>query len=168
MKPPDRSHLVTVALYIAFVTIGISRTVIGPLFASLSNHLHVSLANSGMFSALQFLGVTVMTVVGGRLLDRLNARYLLSGGAAILGIGLLMLAAAEVLPMALLGALMLGMGYGVVAVSSNVVMASLNPDKAPSALNTLNFYYGAGAIVGPQVVNFALSQGQYRLAFCIP
>ncbi|HLY27705.1 MAG TPA: MFS transporter [Aggregatilineales bacterium] len=168
MNDLKRSRVVIVALYIAFVAIGIAGTVIGPLFASLSDHFNLPLANSGVFTALQYLGVTVMTIVAGRLLDRLNARYLLSGGAAILSAGLLLLAAAEVLPVALLGALLLGMGYGVLAVSANVVMASLNPERAPAALNTLNFFYGVGAIIGPQVVNFALSQRQYTLAFIIP
>src|SRR5215471_231993 len=139
MKAQNSSQMITIALYVAFVTIGMAGTLLGPLFISLSDHFHIALASSGIFTALQFLGLTVMNIVGGRLLDRLNARYLLAGGAAMLGIGLILLAEADVLPVALLGALLLGMGYGLLAVSSNVVMAYLNPDKAPAALNTLNF-----------------------------
>src|SRR5581483_728037 len=79
--------------------------------------------------------------------------------------GLLVLSNAPTLPVALFGALVLGLGYGAIDVSPNVVVASLNPEKASVALNALNVFFGIGAIIGPQLVNWALSQQNFTLAY---
>jgi fucose permease len=127
----------------------------------------MSLDSAGIFPSLQFLGVTIGVVFFGRLLDRLNARYLLAGGTLLMGSGLLLLGTAQALPVALIGTLLLGLGYGALDISPNVVIATLNPDRASAALNLLNVFYGVGAVVGPQVVKYAQSQNNFSLAFTL-
>ncbi len=161
----NRHRLITTTCYVAFVVLGVCGTLLGPMFQSLTQRFNMPLADGGIFTALQFAGVASANLIGGRLVDRLNARYLLCGGALVMGSGLILIGIAPVLPVALLGALFLGMGYGTLDVSSNVSIALLNPDRAGAALNTLNMYYGVGAIVGPQVVNVALGLHNFTLAF---
>src|SRR5262249_2057880 len=50
-------------------------------------------------------------------------------------------------------------------ISPNLIILSLNLDNAAAALNFLNGIWGVGAIIGPQIVNFALSRQQVALAF---
>jgi fucose permease len=161
----SRVRFATIACYVTFVSLGMSGTLLGPAFQSLTSRFEIPLESGGLFTMLQFLGVTIGVVIAGRLLDRFNARYLLSGGVILMGGGLLLIGAAEVLPIALGGALLLGLGYGTLDVSPNVVIATLNPTRASAALNLLNVFYGIGAVFGPQVLSFALARENFALAF---
>jgi fucose permease len=161
----NRPRFATAACYAAFLALGVCGTLLGPTFQSLTRQFGMKLEDAGIFTTLQFGGVTVAVVIAGRLLDRINARYLLAGGMALMGAGLILLGVAQVLPVALLGALLLGFGYGALDVSPNVVIATLNPDRASAALNALNVFYGVGAVAGPQMVNFALERNNFALAF---
>lgn len=145
--------------------LGLAGTILGPAIQSLTARFGISLENGGIFPTMQFAGVAVGVVIAGRVLDRVNARYLLCGGGLLLGVGLLVISTAPSLPVALLGALLLGFGYAALDVSPNVVIATLNPSRASAALNSLNVFFGIGAIIGPQFVNLALHQGDIMFAF---
>lgn len=154
-------------LYVAFIALGVSGTLLGPAFQSLTRKFEIPLETGGIFTALQFGGVFVSNIICGRLLDRINARYLLVIGAALIGGGFLTIGAAESLPVALAGALTIGFGYGALDVTPNMTVAVLFADKAGAALNLLNVFYGLGAILGPQILNFALAQNSFELAFTL-
>jgi fucose permease len=152
-------------LYATFLILGLAGTILGPAIQSLTARFGIPLENGGIFPTLQFAGVTVGVVIAGRVLDRVNARYLLCGGGLLLGLGLLVISTAPSLPVALLGALLLGFGYAALDVSPNVVIATLNPSRASAALNLLNVFFGVGAILGPQFVALAIQQGNIMFAF---
>jgi fucose permease len=162
----SQARLATLACYVAFLVLGMC-TLIGTTYESLAARFEMPLANAAIFTSLQFFGATIATLVGGWLLDRMQARYVLCVGALLMGTGLLLLASASALTLALTGALLLGLGYGTLDVSPNVVVASLAADRAGSALNALNVFFSIGAIVGPQVVNFALRQQNFTLAYTV-
>jgi fucose permease len=163
----NRPRFATAACYAAFLALGICGTLLGPTFQSLTRQFGIPLENAGIFTALQFGGVTIAVVIAGRLLDRINARYLLAGGMALMGAGLILLGLAQILPVALLGALLLGLGYGALDVGPNVVIATLNPDRASAALNALNIFFGIGAVAGPQIVKYSLEQKNFALAYFV-
>lgn len=152
-------------LYVTFLMLGMAGTLLGPAIQSLTARFGIPLEQGGIFPTMQFAGVAVGVVIAGRILDRINARYLLSGGGVLLGAGLLVISTAQTLPVALFGALLLGFGYAALDVSPNVVIATLNPARASAALNLLNVFFGIGAVVGPQVIALALRQGDIMYAF---
>jgi fucose permease len=162
MKNP---RLITFSCYAAFISLGMCGTLLGPTFQSLTQRFEIPLEQAGIFTGFQFGASTLGVVIVGRLLDRLNARYLLAGGVLFMGVGLLVLSNAPTLPVALFGALVLGLGFSSIDVSPNVVVASLNPGRASVALNALNVFFGIGAIIGPQLVNWALNQQNFTLAY---
>ena len=163
----NRKTLITVASAAAFVGMGIAAAMLGPTFGALSERFQMPLENSGIFPGLQFLGASITVLLTGRLLDRMNVRYLLATGTLLLGSGLLILAFAPVLWAGLAGVLIVGLGYGILDVGINVTIAAINPERSGAALNTLNAFYGIGAIIGPQLVNFAFSQHNFTLAYII-
>ena len=146
---------------------GLSGTLLGPTFQSLAEKFDMPIQSSGIFTGLQFIGITITVLGTGWLLDRINARYALIFGSLFMGSGLLMLSVAAILPIALFGALILGFGYGIVNVGANIVVGALNAQNTGAALNRLSFFYGLGAICSPQLVNFALMQNNFTLAFSI-
>jgi fucose permease len=163
----NRTRLATLSCYAAFLALGITSSLIGPTFQSLTQRFHLRLEDAGIFISLQFGGGGLAVIIVGRLLDRVNARYLLSMGALLMGGGLLALSAASSLPVAVISTLLMGLGGGALDVSPNVVIASLNKEDAGRALNALNLFFGLGAVAGPQVVNFALSQHNFTLAYSL-
>jgi MFS transporter, FHS family, glucose/mannose:H+ symporter len=162
----SQARLATLTCYVAFLLLGMC-TLIGTTYQNLAQRFNMPLSDAGIFTSLQFFGAAIAVAVAGRLLDRLPARYLLCSGAFLIGAGLLLLAGASALPLALVGSALLGLGYGVLDVSPNVVVASLAGDRAGSALNALNVFFCIGAIGGPQLVNFALGQQNFTLAYTL-
>ncbi len=160
-------RLVTLTCYASFLGLGISSTLLGPTFQSLTQRFDIPLQNGGLFTLITFLGGMLSTPFYGRLLDRINVRYILCAGPFLMGSGLLLLSVAPTLAIALLATMLLGLGGGALVIAPNVVIATLNPDNAGGALNFLNVFYGIGAIAGPQIVNFALAQNNFVLAFRI-
>jgi fucose permease len=157
--------LITFTCYAAFLILGIAGSLFGPAIQSLTQRFNMRLADGAIFVSLQWVGATIAMFTAGRLMDRINIRYVLSGGTLMLGIGLILVSIAPSLPMGLVGALLVGIGTGTLGISPNLIILSLNPDNAAAALNFLNGIWGAGAIIGPQIVNFALSRQQVALAF---
>ncbi len=160
-----RTRLITLTCYTSFLALGAASALFGPAFQDLTRRFNLSLADGGIFVSLQWVGAAFITVVTGRLLDRVDARYIMSAGTLCMGGGLLLLSVTPTLPIALCASLLIGLGVGTLGASSNIVIAALNPDRSAAALNALNVFFGLGAIVGPQIVNIALSRNQITLAF---
>lgn len=166
-NPLQGSRLITLTCYASFLGLGISGTLLGPTFQSLTQRFDIPLQNGGLFTLLTFAGATLSTPFYGRILDRINVRYILCAGPLLMGGSLLLLSVAPTLAVALLATLLFGLGAGALIVAPNVVIATLNPKNAGGALNFLNVFYGIGAVAGPQLVNFALAQKNFTLAFRI-
>jgi fucose permease len=162
-----RLRFMTYACFAITLVAGISGTLLGPAFQSLALRFSIPLESSGIFTGLQFAAITLSILATGRLLDRYNARYALMGGSILTGLGLLIIAAAQALPVALIGAFVLGLGYGLADVGANVVIAKINPESTGAALSLLAFFYGLGAVLGPQILNLALAQQNFTLAFTV-
>ncbi len=145
--------------------LGVSLTLIGPTLPSLAARSHIALSDAGIFTSLQFAGVILGVLIAGRLLDRVNARNVLIGGLAFAALGLLLLSVVQSLIPALVSIFVLGIGLGALDVAPNVIVAALNPDNGGVAVNILNVFFGIGAVVGPQVVNFALSRSDFTAAY---
>jgi fucose permease len=160
-------RLATYACYAAFIALGACGTLLGPMYESLTRRFGMDLSDAGIFTAVKAAAALFTVTTAGRLLDRINARYLLTAGVLLMGTGLFIIGIAPSLPVAFIGVLLLGLGFGILDVSPNVVVAALNPERPSAALNMLNVFFCLGAIIGPQVVNFALSRENAVLAFYI-
>jgi fucose permease len=163
----NRARVATYACYASFLALGMSATILGPAYEALAARFSIKVNEAGIFTAVQFAGVTASVLFWGWLLERVNARIVLTLGVGLLGLGLCALAAAQTLPVAILSILLLGVGFGAIDVGPNTVVAALNPEKGGVAVNALNVFFGFGAIVSPQIVNFGLAQKNVSIAFLI-
>jgi fucose permease len=161
----QRIHLWTGICFAAFIVTGICVNLLGATIPNLTERYDMALSDGGIFIALQAFGSTTGVLIFGRLLDRADARYVLCGGSLLFGVGVLLLGFAPVLPLALIGTLLLGLGFGAMLGGPNYVVATLYNERAASALNALNVFYSLGAILGPQFVAIALNQGSYSHAY---
>ena len=162
---PRQARLATFTCALVFLVIGIGGTLLGPTLPNWAARFNLPLQNAGLFPSVQSLGIVFGVLLCGWLLDRLNARTILIGGALFLSAGLWLYNFAQSLPVALMGGITFGLGFGALAVSPNVVVAVLNPVNTSASLNLLNVFFGVGAIFGPQVANIAFAHNDYTLAY---
>lgn len=167
-----RNQFITLACYLGFIAMGISGTLFGSAKDTLAPAFGLPLSSAGIFVAVQFVGAVAGNMLSGWLLNRVNVRLLLISGVSSMGVGWLILAALTpstptpaLLPVALIATVLYGFGYGLLTISINLAIVILNADRPSLALNTLNMVYSLGALLGPQLVNLALSRGDVRVAF---
>lgn len=162
-----RIHFATLSCYAVFLAIGISGSILGPAYDALTRSLSMPLRDAALFTSTQAIGATLSIIISGWLLDRINARFILAGGVLLMGAGLVMLTAATSTLDGLFACLLIGWGYGCIDVGGNTVIVTLNPERSGAALNLLNVFFGAGAMIGPQLINFGLSRDNFALGFQI-
>jgi MFS family permease len=152
-----RIFLVSVlALFTAGVAYSLRADVIGDLEGVFRT---VNPAQSGEMSAkvasLAFLGFAFTIAIGSALLDYIGMSLLLplSGVCFILGSGTMVLAptiagGGSIYSVTLAGALLCGIGWGLVETVINPLTATLYPDEKTARLNALHAYWPFGLIAG--------------------
>lgn len=152
--------------YGAILLVGLNNGWLGPFLPQIAQARGIALDRAGGLVSALYVGFLLAVLASGQLVDRWGGRAALTLGVTLLSAGLFGLAAAPGLPLMLAGALVVGLGHGVLDVGSHVVIAALNRDRLAAALNSLNFFFGVGAFLGPLLVGLALRGGvSYGLTF---
>lgn len=154
---------------IAFALVGIGATVIASTLESLTGYFGIALENGGLFTGAFFIGGTLGIFVGGNLLDRIKSRPISVVGSAILGVCLFLLTLipANLAIVGFICVITMGFGYGFLVVSGNGLAPRYNPQNPARELSAINFFFGLGAIIGPQIANIAFNMGDFRVMYLI-
>ena len=150
----------------AFLLLGAVVALYGPLFPQLRTVFDVGIDEVGAVVSAHFLGSFVTVITSGVLLRRLGYRTVLLAGSGVLVVGLGVMAVAPSWPVFVLGAGLLGLGFGAVQVAANLLVARTfeveptnasgagtpNASGAASALNMVNAVFGLGALTVPLLV----------------
>jgi fucose permease len=134
-----------------FVLTGVVTTLLGPMIPILTAKWRIGDGESGYLFTAQFLGALSATLTTGWLFARLGyirpiaiAFFLMSTGTAALGLA--------PWPVGLGAVFIYGLGLGVVIPGINLYVAHSVTERRASALNTLNFLWGVGAVSGPPLM----------------
>jgi MFS transporter, FHS family, glucose/mannose:H+ symporter len=156
------SRTSTVGVLVLGAAVGLLLSLYGPAIPRLRVAYGVGGGGSALVLSAHFAGA--MTGIGWWGLERrLAARTWLRVATALLVAGASGIALAPAWPVVLVAAFALGVGFGVVVVEINVLLADAFGERAPAILNLLGATFGAGAVVGPLAV---AATGGYRLPFC--
>lgn len=151
--------------YALFLMLGLSAGLIGTSLPTLTAQFAVPPDQSGLFISMHTAGAIIGLYVFGRLLDRYNSRTITWAAILCVALGLFGIWVAASLVAVFASILLFGIGFGAVIVSGNISVGRMFTTNAASPLNILNLFFGVGGILGPQVVTWALEQGQVTLAF---
>jgi MFS family permease len=104
---------------------------------------------------LPFLGFAFTIAIGSPLLDAIGMRLLLPLSGIMFSIGMLLIIFADslasgsaVYQVVWLGALVTGIGWGLVETVINPLIATLYPDEKTGKLNTLHAWWPGGIVIG--------------------
>jgi len=137
---------------LSFILMGGLQALYGPSLPGFSQHFGLPVSTAGLVISAHGLGA-LTGVLGTVPLSRHRlARYRTGIAVALLAIGALTMGLTAVWPVALLGALIIGMGYGILTVGLNSLFAVGFGNRSAAMVNLLNAVFGIGAILGPLLV----------------
>lgn len=142
----------------AFVAVGGGVATLGPSLPGLAEVVGRPLPDLGALLSALFAGMLVGQVTAGVLVDRYGVRptLLVSFVAYVAGILAIPFTTAFA---PLLGAgLVMGLGYGMAAISVNSLAATLVPTRPGFVLNLCNVWYAGGSVVGPLLASVVLER----------
>ena len=158
MPIDDKTALLLSGLATFFI-IGAGMAIFGPALPVYERAFHITTATSGLLVSTLWIGclggVAAMYLKGALITPRM--------GIALLALGSVLLAMAPLWSVALAGALVFGIGYGLVAALFNPRVLVAYAGTGASKLSMLNAVFSFGAILAPY--GFTLMGGDLRPVF---
>ena len=140
-----------VLIHLAFAFIGAATTLLGVILPALAARFALDDAQAGRLFSGQFAGSLVGTFLTERLWKRFGFSATILVGLLIMSGGICAVAFFD-LSGTVLGIFLNGVGIGLVIPTINLLVSAVNPLRAASALNILNFVWSAGAMFCPAFV----------------
>jgi fucose permease len=141
--------------------VGLYATSFGPALPYFARDLNIGLDTAGLLLTALFGGsISASAFTAWRLRNR-NPRRLAMLGAAIAACGLAALAVAPAFAAALIAAAALGLGDGLVIAGVHQLVAEAS-DEPATAINRLNVFFAAGAVIGPMLAGIVLYASDER------
>ncbi|HEY8551475.1 MAG TPA: MFS transporter [Vicinamibacterales bacterium] len=136
-------------LSVIFLITGLITATLGPALPDLAARTGRSLAVLGRVFTAIFAGSLAVQLLAGYASDRFGRGILLVLGLTAFAAGTLGVALSRALPLTLAAGTLLGIGFGTVTLSVNVLASEALPHRRASAVNLVNVFYGIGSIAGP-------------------
>lgn len=153
-----------IASCVGFILIGALQALYGPAIPAMQEKFGITPAVAGISLSAHFAGALVGVMIFHRLLGRFSNKALLGGSYLLMAIGSLLFATASNWPLALFGAIVVGLGFGGIDYGLNQLFSIGFGRKSAAMLNLLNGNFGVGAIIGPVLIG-VLGAQQYPLVF---
>lgn len=147
------------AIAAAFLLIGMVGSSYGPLLLFLSSRFEVSLPIAGAVLSAHFAGALFGVLGSMYAMDRYPNRYVVTAGLGFVALGCALVALAPAWPVLLAAVFVVGVGFGVLDIGLNQIVAHSAGARRSAVLNMLNGSYGVGAVLGPILVTVL---GQHR------
>jgi fucose permease len=135
--------------FAAFALLGGLQALYGPAIPQLHRTFHVPVSTAGLIVSAHFAGAIAGILLTGAVTYRISPGYRLAGALLLVAVGALFLAKAPFWPVPLVGALLLGFGFGVLVLDLNTLFASGFGARSAAMITLLNAAYGTGALMGP-------------------
>jgi fucose permease len=149
-------RLLFYTLFLAYICAGIISVLPGASLLLLADNTHVSLAVAGSSFTLSALGFVIGVLIAGLFSIKLNSKYILMGGLALMSVAGAIIPWTNSFSILLIAQLIKGAGFGMIDVSINTIVTLAFQDTLGETLNNVHSSYGIGALVGPLLLSLSL------------
>lgn len=163
--PASDTRILLLSGSLNFITIGVAQSLLGPSLEAIGLDFGIRATTVSFVISVLFLGAAVSIATSGWLVRRFGYRRLLAGALGMMTTGSLLMTLAPNWPVALLAATLIGLGFGLQNVGTNLLMVRSFGTRAGPAVNFLSAVFGIGSVLGPLLVGFFLPQ--WRLPFLV-
>ncbi|MCK2238485.1 MULTISPECIES: sugar MFS transporter [unclassified Crossiella] len=150
-----------------FGVLGFGSALLGPTLGDLAQTLAITLPLAGSIRSGRQLGQFLASVSCAWLGARLSTALLGLAGFLCYSAGLLLLLLPAGLPVAVLAAVLWGLGQGGLHVVCNAEVVARMGDQAPRHVAQLHFWYSLGSIAGPLLVYLCRLTGHWGAAYAL-
>jgi fucose permease len=147
-----RYRLVLATAGIGLVAIGAVQAMYGPAFPGLMDRFGVGVERVGATVQLHFAAGLVATLASALLLERFGYRRVIALASAMLAVSATTVALAPTWSLLLVGVTGGGLGFGLLNVGLNLVVARTFAPNAAPLLNLVSALFGVGAVLGPLAI----------------
>lgn len=162
------TKIATYLCCLVFFAFGMTLVIITPLLSEISKEFHLSLAQSGLFFSINFIGFMTFIFIGGVLAEKYGKKRIISVALIGLSSGLLAFGAAPVRTLAFVAVLFIGGFGGVIESMVSSLLTDLHGDHANYYINLAQVYLCAGAVFGPIMASLLVSKGLgWRISYFI-
>jgi FHS family glucose/mannose:H+ symporter-like MFS transporter len=144
--PKTSSRSLVIFLRVGFILIGIITVLLGQILPTLSLRLSLNDQESGYLFIGQFVGSLFGTLCYSRLVRKFGYLKMLFGGFCLMGFGCAGVNSDSWF-WCTTAVSSYGYGIGLTIPAINMLVVELDRDNSASALNTINFFWGVGAIL---------------------
>jgi len=138
-----------------FILIGATSSLFGPLLTTFAHHFSVSLAKAGEMLSIYFVGALLGVLPGWWGLIHTTGRRVLSSSLLVVAAGTLASGLMHSWYLFLASILLLGLGFGSLDMSLNVLLSRTAPEGRAHRLSFVNAGYGLGAVICPLLLILA-------------
>ncbi|WSP86988.1 MFS transporter [Streptomyces sp. NBC_01235] len=149
-----------------FVLIGALQALYGPAIPALRQEFGLSPSTAGLGLSAHFVGGVAGVLLFDRRYGRTSNRRILASSYLLMAAGAAGFALAPNWPLALLAALLAGLGFGGIDYGLNQLFSIGFGHRSTAMLNILNAHFGIGAILGPALIG-AVGAEHYPAVFLI-
>src|SRR5262249_28016163 len=143
-----------VASCVGFTVIGALQALYGPAIPTFLEKFEISTSVAGLALSAHFVGALTGVLVFHRLHGHVGNRSLLRGSYGLMVVGSLLFAIASNWTLALVAALVIGLGFGGIDYGLNQFFSVGFGRRSAAMLNLLNAHFGVGAVVGPALIGW--------------
>jgi fucose permease len=136
----------------------------GPLLEHLTHRFDVSLPVAGATISVHFTGALLGVLVSMRAMEKLSGRLPVMVATGVVSLGCVGVALAPTWPVFVVAIFVLGLGFGVLVLGLNQLVAYSEGGRRAALLTALNGAYSAGAVAGPILV-VAFAAEHFSLLF---
>ncbi len=141
----------TIAVYMAFLLIGMTFTIYGPTIPFLMGDYRITMGQAGLFVTFMAMGRMLSVGFSGILADRLGRKLLLIAGTSLLTLGLFAVGSLSSYWWAISFVILAGVGHGMVDTSGSAAILDMYEKNSSKALNLSHMFFGIGCLIGPLI-----------------
>ena len=171
----SKNHVIVlfIIIYATMLLFGLVENVKGVSFPLIKAEFGVDYDSQGGMVSLTWMGYVIFCLAASLFLQRFGIKRSILAGYILVGIGAAATLLAPSFWIAALTLLIVNAGFGFFEVGANALASVVFTTRAALMMNLMHFFYGFGAIAGPQVAgvltdSFGLEWRQVYLAVLIP